>query len=592
MGQNHEQALAAHVLAEQLDAHYRQIPAMVAAQSLGGLFTAWVLWHAVDDRTLLFGLGALLLLSSLRVWLYRVYRAQQDHTPHLRRWQRLAVGASFVSGCIWGGAAPLLYPPIVAGYEVYLLVLLTLLPIVPVAALAVHMPAFWAYYLPCITPFIATLLAAGGRPEVLTAVLLLMMMGAMVTFALRYARGLTQAIELRWRLNERTHALEAAMAQKTRFIAAASHDLRQPVHSMSLFVEALRGAQGQAAADEAVGYIGQSLKSLRRMLDDLLEVSRLDAAVVVAQPRRVALQPLFERLRAEFEPLAAQQGLRFVCRARQGWARSDAALLERMLRNLLANALKFTRHGGVALVCRGGREHLRLQVIDTGSGIRAEHWEAIFEEFAQIDSDDRTDARGLGLGLAIVQRLARLLGHTVSVRSNPGRGSTFTIGLARGSADAEDHTHHETVKEAAPRAPVGAWVVVVDDDPSVCAAVAALLAQWGHRALCFASAAQAIAGLERVEARPQLLIVDYRLMRGESGLDAVVALRQALGQALALPAIVVTGDTAPERIRESYAAGHTLLHKPVDPSRLRTAVDAALLSGAVQAPAWSATSHG
>jgi signal transduction histidine kinase/ActR/RegA family two-component response regulator len=563
------------VLAEQLDAHYRQIPAMVLAPSLGGLFAAAVLWNAVDRRVLVTGMGAVLLLSALRLAAYRRYLRRRPDAP-LAHWRALAVGASFVSGCLWGSAAPLLYPQGAPGHEVFLLVLLTMLPIVPVAALAAYLPAFWAYFLPCGLPFMATLLLDGRRAAPLAALLLAMMLGAMAAFATRYARTLAEAVLLRLRLAERTRLLEQAIEHKSRFIAAASHDLRQPVHAMGLFVEVLGRAGATGPAREAMRHIESSLATLRTMLDDILDLSRLDAQAFAARPRDLDAAALLQRLAGDHAPLAARQGLRFVCRSGALVLHSDPALLERMLRNLLANALKFTRAGGVALVCRRAGAAALVQVIDTGVGIAPHDQRRVFEEFTQVDTPGRADAKGLGLGLAIVQRLARLLGHELRLRSLPGRGSAFTIvvPLGRGPVAADP-------APAPPaRVPSGKRVLVIDDDEAVAAGATALLRLWGHRVKVFAGVAQALAALDSLdsleapEAPPDLLVIDGRLARGETGLDGIARLRQRLGRAL--PAIIVTGDTAPERIRESHAAGHALLHKPVHPARLEAAVAEAL----------------
>jgi signal transduction histidine kinase/CheY-like chemotaxis protein len=505
------------------------------------------------------------LLSLLRLLLYRHHAKLPPALAGARRWHLAAVLAAALSGCIWGSAAPLLYPTQRPDYDAFVIVLLTLLPVVPVAALAAYMPAFYAYYFPCILPFVATLAMQPGRSEKMAALLLLMMMGAMVAFARRYARTLSEAIRLRVQLAAQTRALEDAVRHKTQFIAAASHDLRQPVHAMTLFLESLRQQDLRLGTEPFIGHIDASLRNLRSMLTNMLDVSKLDAEVVGPRLHDFDIEPLLRKLADEYAPLAAQKGLDFRCRCRPAAVRSDPALLERILRNLLSNALKYTERGGVALVGRGSGPHLQVQVFDTGIGMSRADLSLVFREFHQLGTRaDRSEVSGLGLGLSIVQRMAGLLGHAVQVRSAPGRGSVFTVVLSR----SRGMPPPVAIEPAAhtPEMPPG-WVVIVDDDEAVGAAAAALLHQWGHHCTVCASAEAVLSALDGAATAPKLLIVDFRLGGGASGLDAVARIRERVGQPV--PVILVTGDTAPARIREAYAAGHALLHKPVDPQRLR-----------------------
>ena len=561
--------LDALVRAEQLRAHYAQLPSMAIAQTAGALFTAWVLWDAVDNRYLVVGSSVVALLSATRLWLYRRYMRIAAELRGASRWRLIAVGGALVSGCVWGSVAPFLYPPQQPQYAVYLVALLTLLPIVPVAALAAYLPAFYAYYLPCLTPFIVTLALRPSRAEQLTALLLVMMLLAMLAFARRYARSLADAIALRVQLARQSDALQAAIEHKTRFIATASHDLRQPVHAMGLLLEMLRGVADPRIA-EAVRQLEASQRSLRAMLGNLLDISRLEAKVVEPQVRNFAVAPLLRQLGEEFAAQAASKGLVLRCRPGSAAVRSDPVLLERILRNLLGNALKYTDRGGVLLACRRCGDGVLLQVYDTGPGIAPADIDAIFDSFGHAPSQRRHDAEGLGLGLAIVQQSASLLGHTLRLRSVPGRGSMFGIVVTRAPHAAP---LVEVVADAAPRLPGGvAWIV--DDHEAVREGTAALLRQWGLRVVAVASFDQVPDLLVRHPRGPDLVLADYRLAQGESGLTGVQRMRQRLGREV--PAILVSGDTAPSRIREVHVAGHVLLHKPVDPALLRACLSEAL----------------
>lgn len=574
---DHTASMQRLVRAEQLRVHYAQIPAMAIAPTAGAFFAAWVLWGAVDNRYLVVGVGVVSALSALRLLLYRVYFRLDPAHADAPRWHRLAIGAGLVSGCVWGSAALFLYPPQTAQYMIFLVVLLTMLSIVPVAALAAYMPAFYAYYLPCATPFVVTLALRDSEAERMAALLLVMMLVAMLSFARRYSSSLAQAILMRMQLAQQSDTLQVAAAHKSRFIAAASHDLRQPVHAMGLFLESLHQRGGAAADARLVGHLEASQRSLRDMLTNMLDISRLDAAVSTPRLRDFDAGPLLQRLAAEFAPLAAAQQLSFHLRAVDCVVRSDPALLERIIRNLLSNALKYTRCGGIVLACRPRGGAVRIQVFDSGIGIAAHHIEHAFQEYNQLDRGAGQEADGLGLGLAIVRQSARLLGHAVQVRSRPGRGSVFGVLLNPGRTDVE-HGNDETAIEDQGPAP-RLSVLIIDDDSTVRAATSQLVGEWGHRVLVCASAGQALAALAAGAALPDVLIVDFRLADGQSGLEAAAQLRRHLQRALSV--ILVTGDTAPERIRQAYKAGHFLLHKPVDPQRLRACIAEAGAADAV-----------
>ena len=379
-----------------------------------------------------------------------------------------------------------------------------------------------------------------------------------------------QAEDAQQRLDALNRALEEANAAKTRFLAAASHDLRQPVQALALNMAALEieaRAAGAPAQHELVQRMGASLQALTQMFDVLLDISRLDAGIVPVNLQPVPLAPLLRRLHDELSASATTRGLRLVLhlpeRAAAATTTSDPVLLERCLRNLLDNALKYTARGGVLLALRPCQGHWHVQVLDTGIGMAPEVLERACEEFFQADNPERDRSRGLGLGLAIVQRMLRLMGHGLQLASRPGRGSTATLRLA---AAAPVAAVPASTASAAGRSP--GCVAVIDDDAAVRDGLAALLQRWGHGVLQGADAASLLSAW-RAAGQPPLqgLVTDLRLARHQSGLDAVAELRAALG--LALPALVITGDIAPERLQQLRASGLPWLPKPVMPMRLR-----------------------
>ncbi|MBL8363211.1 MAG: response regulator [Rubrivivax sp.] len=376
----------------------------------------------------------------------------------------------------------------------------------------------------------------------------------------------------RARLDELNRALAEASAAKTRFLAAASHDLRQPVQALALYLASLqREALAEPAAD-LVAHMGQSLQALVAMFEVLLDISRLDAGVVQSHPQPVALPLLLQRLVDEHRAAADAAGLRLWLRLPPGASaattRSDPVLLERCLRNLLDNALKYTRRGGVLLGLRPVADGWRIDVTDTGIGMSPDESARAFEEFYQAQNSERDRSKGLGLGLAIVQRLAQLLGHRVSLRSRRGRGTRVSVLLPRSlpaAAPVESAADADRPGAAGGRR----LIAVVDDDAAVRDSLAGLLQRWGHRVLA-AAGAQELLQAWRDAGQPPLdgVLADLRLRDGGDGIAVIAAMRAACGAAL--PALVITGDIEPSRLQRLQATGLPWLPKPVMPMRLRS----------------------
>ncbi len=359
----------------------------------------------------------------------------------------------------------------------------------------------------------------------------------------------------------RREAVQANLA-KSKFLAAASHDLRQPIHALGLFLEVLGStaldANQRLVLDKARSVFGTSSE----MLNTLLDFSRIEAGVVEVQTVAFELQPLLNKIEIEMAPQADAKGLIYRTREAHGAVRSDPALVELILRNLVSNAIRYTHEGGVLVGWRTRGPFIQLEVWDTGIGIAPEQQAEVFEEFHQLGNPERDRSKGLGLGLAIASGLARRIGSEVTLASKPGRGSVFRLRLPTVPLGAFSQVR-EKFKE--PVQLTGRRVLVIDDDAQVCAAMRQLLGSWGCRCLAVESIS---AALEAARSEPpEVVISDWRLRQNETGAQAIAALREALGQAL--PALLITGDTAPERLRQARDSGIPLLHKPLQPEMLR-----------------------
>lgn len=364
---------------------------------------------------------------------------------------------------------------------------------------------------------------------------------------------------------------EKANQAKTRFLAAASHDLRQPLQALAMFVAVLSNREHSPANRKVIDRIEDSLAATDALLSSLLDISKLEAGMVLPAIETVSIDRILTRMRDEFTPLAHQAGLALRVVPCGATLRTDGGLLERILRNLLANAVRYTEQGGILLGCRRRGDILRIEVWDTGPGIPRDQFELIFREFHQLGNSSRDRRQGLGLGLAIVERLAKLLGHPVTVLSTLHKGSVFAVEVPLAGAVAAPQPEQLDLGIAARR---GGLIAVVDDEPDVVDALRMVLESWGYQVVTAGHPEDAIDQLVRRKQVPDLMIADYRLHNGITGGQAIARLRLRLNAEV--PAIILTGDTAPERLRMANANGHGLLHKPVQPAQLRRAIDEAL----------------
>jgi len=374
-------------------------------------------------------------------------------------------------------------------------------------------------------------------------------------------------------LGEAKKSAELANAAKSHFLAAASHDLRQPLHALALFVSILKRRHGNESDTDIIKPIEASTLALKEMLDTLLDVSKLDAGVIVPQKLAVSADALFVRLESEFAIQADAKRLKFRIRLSRQYLYTDPTLLMEMLRNLMSNACRYTEEGGILLGCRVRQGMLAIQIWDTGRGIPAEELENIFREYYQVGNPERDRHKGLGLGLSIVDRLAKLLGHGVQVHARVGRGSMFEIVVPLAN---ETPPPGEPPPEDAASAGAALDVLVIDDDPLVLQGMAMLLEIRGHRPIVADSAGEALFKLRgRI---PDLIVADYRLRDGQTGIEAIEIIRSNLG--IAVPAILVSGDTLPARLREAKSSGLHLLHKPLDPDELDAQIKRLMVKGA------------
>ncbi len=545
--------------------------------SLSMLLGAALLCSAMWGQAAPWLMGAwVLLIVANQVWrgmLVRAWRMAAPGHAAAPRWGRYWAMGSTLGGTLWGIAAVAMYPDS-PPHQALLIVCLFGVVLGGLNLTAVYKPSFYGFVVPALLPLILREAVIADQVHTYTAVVMSVVLGFVLAFGHHLNDVLTRSLAIRYEnidlidglkrqtraANEAMAGAEAANRAKSQLLAAASHDLRQPLHALGLYTAALAAHACEAPWRPLVTNVQNAVEALEAQFAQLLDLSRLEAGALTPERSRVALAPLLARVAAEWRPQAAAKGLvlRFV--PTRLAVDSDAALLERMVRNLVANAVRYTTQGGIVI---GGRRRgmlVSVVVADTGRGIADEHRDRIFEEFYQVKGggDAMPAPAGMGLGLAIVRRLARLLAHDIAVVSTVGRGSCFRIDAPR-TADAA----HAFAGRASPGHPTlkDALVAVVDDDPASVDAMTELFSVWGATVVGGRDTPTLLAALGRWARYPDLVVADLRLDNGESGIVAVRALRDELG--FAVPALIVSGDTSAAAERAARAAGMTLLGKPV-----------------------------
>ena len=373
-------------------------------------------------------------------------------------------------------------------------------------------------------------------------------------------------LELVEELRKQKEEAEQANNAKTKFLAAASHDLRQPLHALALFTSVLDESIQYPKVRKVVDQINASVNALQNLFNALLDISRLEAGVMKVEMCQFALQSLFEKLSNEFTPQAKAKGLALDWPSCHYSVDSDPALLEQILRNYLSNAIRYTETGNVHVECREEKDAIVISVIDSGVGIPQEEQEAIFTEFYQLANPERDRSKGLGLGLAIVQRTAELLGHRIKIESQIDVGSTFSVALPMASGKKSKETAEYALADEN-FLENRKTVVVIDDEINVLEATESLLRMWGCDVVTGSDINEVLDKLQQHGGVPDAIIADYRLRDKQTGIDAIKTIYAKFGDDIA--AIIVTGDIAAERLREVNKAGLQVLHKPVAPARLR-----------------------
>ena len=542
---------------------------------LGALFVASVVGQQRAYPVPWLWCAACLVLAGLRLLLFQPrvlgLPSAVAPPPPVGRW----LGLLFVTSTVWGTGPPLF---ILADPSAEALLTGILLATAGLSAplVAASRSAVYVSLLPALVPLLLTLTLApsagilpGSQHLLLLAALAAAFLLVLLRLTLNQNDSLALLLAVRFhnedlvqQLRSQIEVAARANQEKTRFIASAAHDLRQPLHALAMFCAALEQHLHDTPEKPLVRNMMKAIEALEVSFGAMLDISRLDAGVVQKAPQTFPIRDVFRRLYQQFGGDAEARDLSLRFRATGRIVRSDPLLLERVLANLLQNALRYTRDGGVLVAARRHPRGVALEVWDTGVGIPEDQREMIFREFYQIDNPERDRGRGLGMGLAIVRRLCNLLEHSLEVRSTIGRGSVFRVVVPLGDADAIDAASPEA--DTLPPRKLGAvTVLLIDDEVAIREATRELLRPLHVDVLVAGTIAEAVALATAARDRIDLVLSDWRLRGQENGFEAVRAVRAVAGETT--PAVLITGDTSPELLTLAHKGGLVILHKPLQP---------------------------
>jgi signal transduction histidine kinase len=539
---------------------------------LAAVFAAWALQSRGAPAGVWLWAGAYVVLAlGRRLLLARRRDPAPRSNPPLDRTREVWLALLAVSAAVWGAGPPLfLTRDFATGGTLTGIWLAAAGLSAPLVAAA--RPAVYLWLLPAVLPLLFALALHGSGESLALAVLGSTFLLVLLRLALEQNDSLADGLAARFQNEDLVQRLQAqvevaarASQDKTRFLASAVHDLRQPLHALGLFCAALDQRLQDIPERPLVKNMMASIEALESSFGAMLDISRLDAGVVRVEPQTFPVRDLFRRVYQQFGGDAEARDISLRFRAARRVVLSDPLLLERVLSNLVQNALRYTRQGGVLVAARRHASDVALEVWDTGVGIAPEKLELIFEEFYQIDNPERDRTRGLGLGLAIVRRLCDLMSHPLQVRSAPGRGTLFRVVVPAGDArgPAQPALEAETLP---PRTDVRLTVLLIDDERAIRDATRELLRPLQVDVLAAATIAEAAELVRGASAPIDMILSDWRLPGAETGVQAVREMRKLCGAST--PAVLITGDTSADVLMQAHQNGLVVLHKPLQPREL------------------------
>lgn len=572
MQQPHSRTQDHEILVEQITLLYRVGKPVLGVNLVISSALAALLWDVVSTTTIVTWMALMVLVIFARGLLHMNY--QRHFKPELaQRYGLLFIIGTGSTALVWGIGSVLLFPADDVEHQLLILFMLVGMGAGSVATLSNYLPAFYTYFLVSMIPITIKFYQFGDSLHFSLAVMTTAYIIALSYFARIFSRSLITSLKLRFenidlvkQLRAQKNEADRANMAKSKFLAAASHDLRQPLHALTLFTSVLDESIKYPKVRRVVDQIKTSVDALQSLFNALLDISQLDAGVTKVEKTDFYLQPVFEKLANDFNSPASEKDLSIFWSTCAYAAHTDQTLLEQILRNYLSNAIRYTEKGEVRITCEAKGESVVIQVIDTGIGIAEEDQQAIFEEFHQLSNPERDRSKGLGLGLAIVQRTAKLLGHAIEIESVPGIGSTFSITLEQAViTEQADVADSQVESDIVPLNRV--LLIVIDDELSIREGTRSLLELWACDVITATDQEEAVEKLRQQNRAPDGIIVDYRLRENRTGIEAINAIHAEYD--INILALIMTGDIAVDRLREVNSSGFQVLHKPIAPAKMR-----------------------
>ncbi len=566
-------------LMERIRILYGQFPSVVGGSILISIIMLGVLWSYDPSTTVIVWWVGFIAFSLLRIAHYIRSRSKLDadkkiSPKDLNGLRQIAMLSAGVSGCIWGVVPWLFFDANSLMISIFLIVINLGMLASSVSAWSAYMPTYVAFAVPNTLPLVILTAIQDDADFMALSILLLASLLANIGYGFRFQKSILKSISLRFenldlieKLQHEIDRAEQASRDKTMFIAAASHDLRQPMNALRLFVNSLQEKVLPSDAKDSLNNIERSAKSLSDMLNAVLDISKFESGA--AQPEKInfPIQHILSMLVKEFAPTAKDKGLRFKVVSSSATVYTDPYMLERIIRNFLSNAYRYTDSGSILIGCRHHGKNLSIEVHDTGRGIEEKHSGKIFEEFFRAATKGGSGhPTGLGLGLAIVDSLSRALSHNVRVISRGGAGSGFIVEVPFGI----EGKNQQAFEPIASTEKIDAGLLIIDDDELSRNGLLAITSQWVGTVHVAASTTDAVKLIESEKIVPDAIISDFRLERDDNGVKAIGSVRNTLGKAI--PGALISGDTGDEISTIAEANDLPLLRKPIAPSQLRATV--------------------
>lgn len=560
------------IYTEQIKMMHGSIPVLLFINLMIGFALSYGFSDVVPISSIQLCIALLLVMTVVRGAVYLKQRGNFNKQK-LGTYRISIILGSVFAGLVWGTISILYFPATDQNYQLFLLMSLMAMAGGSTFTYSIYMPGYFSYVPSLLLPIALKFFLLGDKFHNTLGIVTVVYLLVLTAFNLKINKSFKTTLALRFenlvlidQLKKQKEEAERANQAKSKFLAAASHDLRQPLYALGLFTSVLDEIIKYPEVKRVVEQINTSVAALTNLFDKLLDISQLDAGVIQVKKRDFSLEQMFKEMSSEFNREAQEKGIVIKWPSFYPAVNSEPELLERILRNYLSNAVKYTSEGTVEVTISAENQLVTMCVSDSGIGISKSALHDIYEEFYQVSNPEGDRLKGLGLGLSIVKRTARLLEHQIDVTSVLGKGSTFSISVEQASDDtiqADTGLGINNEIDSGER-----LILLIDDEASIREGLATILTLWHYQVIAVADLEEAKVQLEQSNQTPDVIISDYRLRENKTGIEAIQSIQKLYNKHI--PALLITGDMAPERLVEMKKSNLPILFKPVAAMKLRS----------------------